>query len=378
MDKLQQKIRIGMVGGGQGAFIGNVHRIAMRISDQFSLEAACFSADPQRALASAAEIGISPARSYPNYQAMAQAEAARQDGITAVVIVTPNHLHFPIAKCFLEQGIHVICDKPLTLGSAETRELITLSQSLDKHLFVTYNYTGYPMIREARERVRCGDLGEIRIIQVEYSQDWLATALEQSGQKQASWRTDPKQAGAAGCLGDIGVHAFNLAHFVSGMTPIKIAADLHSFVQGRVLDDHAHVFMRYANGARGSLLSSQVAVGKENHLRLQIFGDKGALDWCQEHPNQLHFATLEGATQVLSRARHPISQASRDVSLIPAGHPEGYLEAFAVLYREFAHALAAPVASHAVHSALPAYVDLCFIEACIRSSAQDSAWTALT
>lgn len=378
MDKLQQKIRIGMVGGGQGAFIGNVHRIAMRISDQFSLEAACFSADPQRALASAAEIGISPARSYPNYQAMAQAEAARQDGITAVVIVTPNHLHFPIAKCFLEQGIHVICDKPLTLGSAETRELITLSQSLDKHLFVTYNYTGYPMIREARERVRCGDLGEIRIIQVEYSQDWLATALEQSGQKQASWRTDPKQAGAAGCLGDIGVHAFNLAHFVSGMTPIKIAADLHSFVQGRVLDDHAHVLMRYANGARGSLLSSQVAVGKENHLRLQIFGDKGALDWCQEHPNQLHFATLEGATQVLSRARHPISQASRDVSLIPAGHPEGYLEAFAVLYREFAHALAAPVASHAVHSALPAYVDLCFIEACIRSSAQDSAWTALT
>ncbi len=378
MDKLQQKIRIGMVGGGQGAFIGNVHRIAMRISDQFSLEAACFSADPQRALASAAEVGISPARSYPNYQAMAQAEAARQDGITAVVIVTPNHLHFPIAKCFLEQGIHVICDKPLTLGSAETRELITLSQSLDKNLFVTYNYTGYPMIREARERVRCGDLGEIRIIQVEYSQDWLATALEQSGQKQASWRTDPKQAGAAGCLGDIGVHAFNLAHFVSGMTPIKIAADLHSFVQGRVLDDHAHVLMRYANGARGSLLSSQVAVGKENHLRLQIFGDKGALDWCQEHPNQLHFATLEGATQVLSRARHPISQASRDVSLIPAGHPEGYLEAFAVLYREFAHALAAPVASHAVHSALPAYVDLCFIEACIRSSAQDSAWTALT
>ncbi len=378
MDKLQQKIRIGMVGGGQGAFIGNVHRIAMRISDQFSLEAACFSADPQRALASAAEIGISPARSYPNYEAMAQAEAARQDGITAVVIVTPNHLHFPIAKCFLEQGIHVICDKPLTLGSAETRELITLSQSLDKHLFVTYNYTGYPMIREARERVRCGDLGEIRIIQVEYSQDWLATALEQSGQKQASWRTDPKQAGAAGCLGDIGVHAFNLAHFVSGMTPIKIAADLHSFVQGRVLDDHAHVLMRYANGARGSLLSSQVAVGKENHLRLQIFGDKGALDWCQEHPNQLQFATLEGATQVLSRARHPISQASRDVSLIPAGHPEGYLEAFAVLYREFAHALAAPVASHAVHSALPAYVDLCFIEACIRSSAQDSAWTALT
>jgi predicted dehydrogenase len=383
MDNTKQKIRIGMVGGGQGAFIGNVHRIAMRISDEFSLDAACFSSDPQRAASSAEEIGIPAERSYPDYQTMARVEAARQQGITAVVIVTPNHLHFPIAKCFLEHGIHVICDKPLTMTSVETSELIAISERVGKHLFVTYNYTGYPMIREARERVLSGDLGAIRIIQVEYSQDWLATALEQSGQKQASWRTDPKQAGAAGCLGDIGVHAFNLAHFVSGMTPMKIAADLHSFVPGRVLDDHAQVFMRYANGARGSLLSSQVAVGKENHLRLQIFGDKGALDWCQEHPNQLSFASLDGATQMLSRARHQISQASRDVSLIPAGHPEGYLEAFAVLYKEFAKSLAIPFnadANSAVnveHSAMPAYLDLCFIEACIESSAQDTSWTEL-
>lgn len=377
MDNTKQKIRIGMVGGGQGAFIGNVHRIAMRICDGYSLQAACFSSDPQRAKASAEEIGVPAARSYPDYLTMAQAESARQDGITAVVIVTPNHLHFPIAKCFLELGIHVICDKPLTMTSAETSELIAISQRTGKHLFVTYNYTGYPMIREARERVRRGDLGEIRIIQVEYSQDWLATAIEQSGQKQASWRTDPKQAGAAGCLGDIGVHAFNLAHFVTGMTPSKIAADLHSFVQGRVLDDHAQVFMRYANGARGSLLSSQVAVGKENHLRLQIFGDKGALDWCQEQPNQLSFSSLDGANQILSRARHQISQASRDVSLIPAGHPEGYLEAFAVLYKEFAQSLTTSSKLNVEHNAMPAYLDLCFIEACIRSSSQDSAWTEL-
>ncbi|MBC3832085.1 Gfo/Idh/MocA family oxidoreductase [Undibacterium amnicola] len=383
MNNSKQKIRIGMVGGGQGAFIGNVHRIAMRISDRYSLEAACFSSDPLRAAASAEEIGIPANRSYSDFQSMAQAEAAIENGITAVVIVTPNHLHFPIAKCFLEHGIHVICDKPLTMTSAETSELITISERVGKHVFVTYNYTGYPMIREARERVRCGDLGEIRIVQVEYSQDWLATALEQSGQKQASWRTDPKQAGAAGCLGDIGVHAFNLAHFVSGITPTKIAADLHSFVRGRVLDDHAQVFMRYANGARGSLLSSQVAVGKENHLRLQIFGDKGSLDWCQEQPNQLSFSTLDGAMQILSRARHQISQASRDISLIPAGHPEGYLEAFAVLYTEFANILAEPVKPHvgansnAEHIAIPAYLDLCFIEACIASSAQDSTWVSL-
>ncbi len=367
-----------MVGGGQGAFIGNVHRIAMRISDGFSLQAACFSSDPQRAIDSAIEIGIPLERSYPDYQAMARSEAARPEGIEAVVIVTPNHLHFPIAKCFLEHGIHVICDKPLCMTSAETRELMEVSASVGKHLFVTYNYTGYPMIREARERVRCGELGKIRIVQVEYSQDWLATALEQTGQKQASWRTDPKQAGAAGCLGDIGVHAYNLAHFVTDMMPIKIAADLHAFVPGRVLDDHGQVFMRYANGARGSLLCSQVAVGKENHLRLQVFGDRGALDWCQEQPNQLSFSSLDGATQILSRARHQISQASRDLSLIPAGHPEGYLEAFAVLYREFAQFLLTDLDASPMHSAMPAYHDLCFIEACLHSSAQESKWIELT
>ena len=205
----------------------------------------------------------------------------------------------------------------------------------------------------------------------------VATAIEQSGHKQASWRTDPKQAGAAGCLGDIGVHAYNLAHFVTGITPIKIAADLHAFVPGRILDDHAQVFMRYANGARGSLLSSQVAIGKENHLRLQVFGDKGALDWCQEQPNQLSFSSLDGATQILSRARHNLSAASRDVSLIPAGHPEGYLEAFAVLYREFAQALPLSLDASAVPSAMPAYEDLRFIEACLVSSAQDSKWIEL-
>lgn len=372
-----KKLKVGMVGGGQGAFIGNVHRIAMRITDRFELLAGCFSSEPQRAADSARELGVDASRSYADYQSMAAAEAQCSDGIDAVVIVTPNHLHFPIAKCFLEHGIHVICDKPLTLTSAQSAELIALAKHHQRELFVTYNYTAYPMVREARERVARGDLGAIRFVQLEYTQDWLATAIEQSGQKQASWRTDPKQAGAAGCLGDIGVHAYNLAHFVLGETPTQVAAELVRFVAGRSLDDHAQMLLRYAQGGRGILLASQVAVGRENHLRLQIFGEKASLDWCQEQPNQLRIATLDGALQTLSRARHDVSQASRDVSIIPAGHPEGYLEAFAVLYREIAAHLLDGIANTTLATADAALKDMEFIEACLQSSEDDCRWVDL-
>lgn len=373
-----KKLKIGMVGGGQGAFIGNIHRIAMRITDRFELVAGSFSSEPQRAADSARELGVDAGRSYADYQTMAATESQRKDGIAAVVIVTPNHLHFPIAKCFLEHGIHVICDKPLTLTSAQSAELMALAERHQRALFVTYNYTGYPMVREARERVARGDLGAIRFVQLEYTQDWLATAIEQNGQKQASWRTDPKQAGAAGCLGDIGVHAYNLAHFVLGVRPTQVAAELVRFVAGRSLDDHAQILLRYEQGARGILLASQVAVGRENHLRLQIFGEKSSLEWCQEQPNQLRVMTLDGALQTLSRARHDISQASREVSIIPAGHPEGYLEAFAVLYREIAAHLLDGFENASVATAGAALKDMEFIEACLQSSGDDCRWMKLT
>ncbi len=366
-----RKIRVGMVGGGQGAFIGNVHRIAMRISDQFDLCAACFSSDPARADASAREQGIAAQRSYHDYVSMAQCEAERDDGIEAVIIVTPNDLHFPVACAFLEAGMHVICDKPLSLDRAQAQHLLALSQRCGKQLWVTYNYTGYPMVREARARVMRGDLGLIRAIQVEYSQDWLATAIEREGQKQASWRTDPTRAGAAGCLGDIGVHAFNLLQFITGLVPERIAAHLHSFVEGRVLDDHAQIWMRFAQGARANMLCSQIAVGKENHLRIQVFGDRGALDWCQESPNHLMVSSLNGDTQRCSRGRHHIDAAVQGACLIPAGHPEGYLEAFALLYSDIATALRTEVATTNAEAAL---CDMQFIEACLASNKADNAW----
>ena len=322
----------------------------MRISDQFDLCAACFSSDPARADASAREQGIAAQRSYHDYLSMAQCEAERDDGIEAVIIVTPNDLHFPVACAFLEAGMHVICDK---------------------HLRVTYNYTGYPMVREARARVMRGDLGTIRAIQVEYSQDWLATAIEREGQKQASWRTDPTRAGAAGCLGDIGVHAFNLLQFITGLVPERIAAHLHSFVEGRVLDDHAQIWMRFAQGARANMLCSQIAVGKENHLRIQVFGDRGALDWCQESPNHLMVSSLNGDTQRCSRGRHHIDPTVQSACLIPAGHPEGYLEAFALLYSDIATALRTKVATTNANAAL---CDMQFIEACLASNKADNAW----
>jgi predicted dehydrogenase len=323
-----------MVGGGQGAFIGAVHRIAARIDDRFELVAAALSSDPQRARSSADELGV--ARSYASWDEMARAEAARDDGIDAVSIVTPNHLHAPVATAFLDAGIHVICDKPLAMTLEEGEALAKLARDKNRLFALTHTYSGYPMVRHARELVEAGELGEVRVVQVEYAQDWLAKPIELTGEnRQAVWRTDPKQAGRAGCLGDIGTHAYHLAAFVTGMLPIEIAAELHTFVEGRQVDDHIQAMLRYDKGARGMLWASQVASGAENALRLRVYGTKAGIAFDQENPNELLFTPLGGATQRLTRGRVD-SDVARHATRVPAGHPEGYLEAFAQLYKDAA------------------------------------------
>jgi predicted dehydrogenase len=323
-----------MVGGGQGAFIGAVHRIAARIDDRFELVAGALSSDPQRAQTSADEAGI--ARSYASWQEMARAEAARDDGIDAVAIVTPNHLHAPVATAFLDAGIHVICDKPLAMTLEEGEALAKLAREKNRLFALTHTYSGYPMVRHARELVDAGEIGDVRVVQVEYAQDWLAKPVELTGEnRQAVWRTDPKQAGRAGCLGDIGTHAYHLAAFATGMLPKQIVAELHTFVEGRQVDDHIEALLRYENGARGMLWASQVASGAENALRLRVFGTKAQIAFDQENPNELLFTPLGGAMQRLTRGRVD-SAIARHATRVPPGHPEGYLEAFAQLYKDAA------------------------------------------
>ena len=377
-----QRIRLGMVGGGRGAFIGAVHRIASRIDDQYELVAGALSADPEKAKASAADIGIAADRSYGSFEAMAKAEAARADGIEAVAIVTPNHMHAPAAKAFLDAGIHVICDKPLTTTLAEALALVDRVRSSGRLFALTHNYSGYPMARQAREMVVAGELGDIRLVQAEYPQDWLSTDLEASGQKQAAWRVDPAQAGAGGSLGDIGTHAEHLARFISGLELAAVSADLTTFVPGRRLDDNAHILLRYTNGARGMLWSSQVAPGNENALRVRIYGSKAGLAFSQEHPNQLWYTPLGGRPQLITRGGPATGTAAGRATRIPAGHPEGYLEGFAQLYRDVAEQIQARLEQRAPDPLacwVPTVEDgargMKFIEAVVESSRADGRWT---
>ncbi|HLH51157.1 MAG TPA: Gfo/Idh/MocA family oxidoreductase, partial [Roseiarcus sp.] len=284
-----RKLRIGMVGGGRAAFIGAVHRMAARLDDLIVLTAGALSADPENARLSGADLGLDPDRVYADYREMAAREAARPDGIEAVVIVTPNHLHHPVAKAFLEAGIDVICDKPLATSLEEARELIALTRAKRLVFAVTLNNTGYPMVRQAREMIASGEIGDIRVVHAAYIQDWLAKPIDAEGQKQAEWRTDPARAGASACLADIGVHAHNLALFVTGLELDEVSADLTTFVPGRRLDDNAHVLMRFAGGARGVLTASQVAVGNLNNLSLKVYGTKAGLEWAGETPEFLRF-----------------------------------------------------------------------------------------
>ncbi|MBW0446886.1 Gfo/Idh/MocA family oxidoreductase [bacterium M00.F.Ca.ET.228.01.1.1] len=374
-----RRLRLGMVGGGQGAFIGSVHRLAARLDDRFELAAGALSSDPQRARASAAEAGI--ARSYDDWREMARAEAAREDGIDAVAIVTPNHLHAPVATAFLEAGIHVVCDKPLAVSLAEGEALAKLAREKNRLFALTHTYSGYPLVRHAREMIEAGEIGQIRVVQVEYAQDWLAEPVENGGlNKQAGWRTDPALAGPAGCLGDIGTHAYHLASFVTGMTPVALSAELHTFVPGRRIDDHAQAMLRYANGARGMLWASQVASGAENALRLRVYGTRASLAFDQEQPNELWFTPLGGAAQRLTRARVSGPSAAH-ATRVPAGHPEGYLEAFAQLYKDAALQIEAlnegralPAESLLLTTVEDGVAGLRFIDAMLASSAADGQW----
>ncbi len=336
-----RRLRLGMVGGGRGAFIGGVHRIAARIDDRYELVAGALSADSARAHASAADLHIAPERSYADFTDMARQEASRPDGIDVVAIVTPNHLHHRPARAFLDAGIHVICDKPLTSTLDDARDLERAVTESGLIFGLTHNYTGYPLVRQAREMVAAGEIGVLRVVQVEYPQDWLATKLEDSGHKQAAWRTDPARSGAAGCVGDIGTHAFNLAEFVSGQMVESLAADLSRFVAGRILDDNAGMLLRFAGGARGMLWASQVAPGHENGLRLRLYGSSGGLEWLQAEPNTLRFTRLGQPSLTLTRGGPAATATAGYATRIPAGHPEGYLEAFAQLYRDLAEQITA-------------------------------------
>lgn len=378
---MTRRLRLGMVGGGQGAFIGAVHRLAARMDDHYELVAAALSSDPERAAASATELKLP--RSYSDYREMAQQESARPDGIEVVAIVTPNHLHAPVATAFFEAGIHVICDKPLAMTLKEGKALAALATQRQRLFAVTHTYSGYPMVRHARALVAAGELGELRYVQVEYLQDWLSEPLEASGNRQAAWRTDPERTGRAGCLGDIGTHAWQLAAFVSGQLPETISAELHTFVPGRRVDDHVQVWMRYANGARGSLIASQVASGEENRLVLRLYGSRASLVFSQEEPNQLWFTPLAGQAQRLTRGR-TASPAATHATRVPAGHPEGYLEAFAQLYTDAAlriHAMQAGVSPPPETDDLPTVEEgvngMRFIDAVLDSHDAEGAWVPL-
>lgn len=377
---MAERIRLGMVGGGRDAFIGGVHRIAARIDDHYELVAGALSSSPDKALASAADLGIAADRAYGDFKQMAIREARLKNGIEAVSIVTPNHMHAPVAREFLRRGIHVICDKPLTATLSEAKRLVAAAEKSDALFVLTHNYTGYPMVRQAREMIANGQLGDIRVVQVEYAQDWLTTPMENSGLKQAEWRTDPTRSGAGGATGDIGTHAYNLACFVTGLKLESLAADLDSFVEGRRVDDNGHVLMRFEGGAKGMLWCSQVAPGNENALALRVYGAKGGLEWKQEDPNYLWHTPLGEPKRLITRSGAGAGDAAARVSRIPPGHPEGYLEGFANIYTE----AAAAILARRDGSALPADVvfptirdglaGVTFVDACVRSSKRNGAW----
>ena len=379
--KVSRRLRLGMVGGGQGAFIGAVHRIAARMDDRYELVAGALASDPERARASAAELRIAPDRAYGSFEEMAKKEAAREDPIDAVAIVTPNHMHHPVAKAFLEAGIHVICDKPMTTTVEDALDLVQTVQRTGLVFGLTHNYTGFPMVRQARAMVAAGEFGRVRVVQVEYPQDWLSTRLEATGQKQASWRTDPARSGAGGCVGDIGTHAFNLAGFVTGLEIEQLCAELSTFVEGRRLDDNCQVLLRYAGGARGMLWASQVAPGNNNALKIRVYGEQGGLEWRQEWPDELHVSPLGKPPQRIVRMGPGAGEAAARASRIPPGHNEGYLEAFANLYSDIAEAITARLEGREPDPGALDYPTVedgaqgvKFIDSVVRSSRQGGIW----
>ncbi len=377
------RLRVGMVGGGQGAFIGAVHRLAMRLDDRIALVAGALSSDPENARTSAAELGIAADRAYADYRAMAKAEAARPDGIEAVVIVTPNHLHAPVATAFLEAGIDVICDKPLAMTPDEAAALEALTRKTARVFLVTLNNTGYGMVRQARQMVAAGELGRLVSVHASYIQDWLTRPIDAEGHKQAEWRTDPARAGESAVLADIGVHAFNLASFVSGQGAEAVAAELFTAVPGRRLDDNAHVLVRWTGGARGTILASQTSPGHYNDLTVRLYGDRAGLEWSGTRPEELRFSPYGEETRTLVRGGHGGTSASAEVSRMPAGHPEGYIEAFANWYRDAAAIIRSHRSGKPADPALAARVPdvaagargVRFVSAAVASDRAAGAWT---
>src|SRR6188768_115803 len=375
-----RQLRWGMIGGGEGAFIGGVHRMAARLDGRYQLVAGVFSSDAEKTKRSAAALGVDPTRAYPTVDAMVAAEAQRPDGVEVVSVVTPNHVHYVQSKTLLEAGLDVICDKPLTTNLADAEKLVALAAEKKRLLGVTFNYTGYPMIRHAKQLIADGLIGALRVVQAEYPQGWLATALEKSGQKQASWRTDPKQAGA-GALGDIGSHSFQLAEFVTGEKVSEVAADVTAIVPGRTIDDNVNVLLRFASGARGSLWASQVAIGRLNSHRLRVYGDAGSIQWFQERPEEL--LVVEQGESPRSMRRGDPDTPTSSVGL-PGGHPEGFIEAFSQLYTDFAERVTARLENRSPKAAslfAPDVVTgtrvMAFIDAVLRSGAANSAWTKI-
>jgi len=380
-DKTVSRLKYGMVGGGTGAFIGEVHRKAIALDGKAELAAGVFSRDYENTVKTGESLHLDKSRLYHSYEEMAEAEAKRQDGIDFVSIVTPNNTHFPIAKAFLEKGIPVVCDKPLTLSSLEAEELKGLAATKDLLLCVTYTYTGYPTVKHLREMIKNGDLGEIRVVNAEYPQDWLATPLEKTGHKQSAWRTDPSQSGKSNCVGDIGSHIENMVSYLTGLKIESLCARLDSFVAGRVLDDNATIMVNYDSGARGLYWSSQVAVGHDNGLRVRIYGTKASAEWCQENPNYLRISYLDKPTEIISRGRDELYAHAQGYSRIPSGHPEGYFEAFANIYTTFVNALTKKRSGAALTVEdldFPKIEEgirgVRFIEKCVESSEKGATW----
>ena len=386
MNEAPRRLRCAMVGGGQGAFIGAVHRKAMALDGQFELEAGALASTREKALASGRELGLRDERNHGDWQALLADELKRDpaERIDLVSIVTPNHVHFPVAKAFVDAGFHVVCDKPLVHTAAQAQELVDAVRRRGTVFGVTYNYTGYPLVRQAREMVRRGELGTIRKVVVEYNQGWLATRLEAEGNKQAAWRSDPAQSGGAGALGDIGSHAENLVATVTGLEVESLCADLGSLVPGRALDDDANVLLRFAGGARGVLVASQVNTGIENGLRLRVSGTLGTIEWWQEEPNRLTHFPLDGPPRLLTRGAPWLHPPALRAGRIPPGHPEGFIEAFANVYLGVAAAIRAHGEGRAPDPLEADYPDVeagargvRFIEAVLASARSREKWTRL-
>ncbi|MBK6993393.1 MAG: Gfo/Idh/MocA family oxidoreductase [Lewinellaceae bacterium] len=381
---MKHKLRMGMVGGGQGAFIGAVHRMAAALDGEIELVCGAFSSNPEKSKASGADFGLPPDRCYGTFRDMIQREKRlRPDRrMQFVSIVTPNHVHFAPAKMALENGFHVICDKPVAFSLKEALALEKIVTKSGLVFALTHNYTGYPMVKQARQMIRHGELGNIRKVVVEYPQGWLSTNLEASGQKQATWRTDPSRSGIAGAMGDIGTHAENLAEYITGLKISELCADISTFVPGRLLDDDGNVLLRFEGGAKGILHASQISAGEENNLNIRVYGEKGGLEWRQMEPNTLLVKWLDKPMQVFrTGGAGPMYPEAQAAARIPAGHPEGYLEAFANIYKNFAHCVRAQEAGHQpdpIHADFPTIQDgvrgMRFIEKVIASGKSKAKW----